>query len=112
MYVDGYTAPADEVILSNELATFYSPEYQFLPTIITGSITYSSSLYNIYGDVDYPFQLKVNDIFAAYDESGSYFESRILDIYRANGDGTGDPNLLRVKLDKSLSLKNRKVQLV
>jgi hypothetical protein len=70
----------DELILSENLTNFYSPNYTFLPIFTSGSSTFTSSLYNTYGDVDYPFQLNIFSIFAAYDRSGSYFESRVKDI--------------------------------
>jgi len=84
----------DELTFSTALANFYSPNYQFLPTYVSGSRTYSSSLYNTYGDVDYAFQLNPMDIFVAYDLSGSYFESRVVRVYRDTDCG----GFLRVKL--------------
>jgi hypothetical protein len=81
--------PTDEIILSEDLSNFYSPNYTYLPTF--------SSLYNTYGDVDYPFQLNTFSIFSAYDKSGSYFESRIVDIrYDV------DNNVYRFKLASSI----------
>jgi hypothetical protein len=88
----------DEIILSPALASFYSPRYQFLPTITSGSVTYTSSLYSTYGDIDYPFQLNPFDIFAAYDNSGSYFESRVLYVYQDANLG----NFVRIKLTDSI----------
>jgi len=48
----------NQLILNNELSGFYG--YQFLPEFTTGSIQ-SSSLFNSYGAVDYPFSLDVGD---------------------------------------------------
>jgi len=76
----GGTFVSDEIILSENLSNFYSPNYTFLPIYTSGSLTYSSSLYDTYGDIDYPFQLNTFSIFTAYDKSGSYFESRIINI--------------------------------
>jgi hypothetical protein len=98
MWDYNYAAFEDEIILSPSLANFYLPNYQFLPSIVTGSATYSSSLYNTYGDIDYPFQLNTYDIFSAYDVSGSYFESRILYVYRDASLG----NFIRIKLANSI----------
>jgi hypothetical protein len=75
----------NQLAFSTALTSFYSPEYIFLPTWESGSRGYSSSLYNIYGDVDYPFQLGVYDIFTHYDISGSYLETRILDAQIMTG---------------------------
>lgn len=70
----------NQLALTSSLGSFYSPGYIFLPTYVSASTTYTSSLYSQYGDVDYPFQLGVFDIFIAYDTSGSYLETRITDI--------------------------------
>ena len=70
----------NQLAFSTGLSSFYSSAYQFLPYYTSGSRIFSSSLYSEYGDVDYPFQLGVYDIFSAYDVSGSYFETRITNI--------------------------------
>jgi hypothetical protein len=82
---------SDIALNSNQLAftpgvtSFYSPGYQFLPSWTSGSRSYTSSLYDRYGDVDYPFQLGPMDIFSAYDISGSYFETRITNVEKVTG---------------------------
>jgi hypothetical protein len=90
----------NELVFENALANFYSPDYQFIPSYqyLSGSNFYSNSLYNTYGDIEYPFQLKPMDIFAAYDVSGSYFESRITQVYRDTACG----GFLRVRLANSI----------
>ena len=94
--------PEDEIILSENLSNFYSPNYTFLPIYNSGSLTYTSSLYNTYGDVDYPFQLNIFSIFAAYDRSGSYFESRVKNIrYDA------DNGVMRFQLNDNIPFELR-----
>jgi hypothetical protein len=80
-----YLLAENQLAFSPGLTSFYSPGYQFIPYWVSGSSTYSSSLYPQYGDVDYPFQLGVFDIFSAYDMSGSYFETRIADVQKITG---------------------------
>jgi hypothetical protein len=76
------TVDSKTLVLHPNLSQFYSSDYQFIPTFNSGSTTFTASLYNSYGDIDYPFQLQTFDLFTAYDQSGSYFESRIIDISR------------------------------
>ena len=76
---------SNQLAFSTGLSSFYSPNYIFLPSWASGSRTYTSSLYDRYGDIDYPFQLGVFDIFSSYDISGSYFETRIADVQIITG---------------------------
>jgi hypothetical protein len=80
-----YSLAQNQLAFTPGLTSFYSPEYQFIPYWVSGSSFYSSSLYSQYGDVDYPFQLDTFDIFAAYDVSGSYFETRISSVEKVVG---------------------------
>jgi hypothetical protein len=80
-----YTVAQNQLVFTPGLTSFFTPNYQFIPYWVSGSQTYSSSLYSQYGDVDYPFQLDTFDIFAAYDVSGSYFETRISNIEKILG---------------------------
>jgi hypothetical protein len=57
------------------LSNFHDNGYQFVPNPDTGSF---NSLYNIYGDVDYPFITKQSDIVLTYLSDGTYVESRII----------------------------------
>ena len=67
------------ITLGSGLSNFYNKGYQFVPNPVSGS-TLTSSLYPIYGDVDYPFVIKPYDILITYLEDSSYIESRILEI--------------------------------
>jgi cold shock CspA family protein len=60
---------------------------------LTGSL---NSLYDEYGDVDYPFEINPYDIALIYLSDGTYIETRILQVYKQSG-------LIRLKLDISLS---------
>jgi hypothetical protein len=79
-----FALPSSSLAFGQSLSSFYSPGYIFLPTFVSGSTIYTSSLYSRYGDVDYAFQLNTYDIFSAYDISGSYFETRIASIQPAS----------------------------
>jgi hypothetical protein len=57
------------------LSNFHDNGYQFVPNPDTGSF---NSLYNIYGDVDYPFITKQSDIVLTYLSDGTYVENRII----------------------------------
>ena len=74
------TTDKNKIVLHPNLTQFYSSKYQFISSFVSASLPFTASLYNTYGDIDYPFQLKPFDIFVAYDQSGSYFESRILNV--------------------------------
>lgn len=90
----------DEIILNRDLTNFYNANsYLFVPNPLTGS---ENSLYSIYGDVDYKFELKPFDILILYLSDNTYIESRIISV------NTDSNNYLRIKIDKILSqqLKN------
>lgn len=70
----------NQLVLSKELGSFYGGDYRLIPSYNSASVTYNNSLYESYGPVDYPFLLKPEDIFVAYDNDGNYFESRIKSI--------------------------------
>jgi len=53
---------------SGELSKFYGPNFTFLPT---GSSLSTSNLYNSYGPVNYPFQLKKGDTILLTQNTGS-----------------------------------------
>jgi len=57
------------------LSNFLGDTYMFVPNPLTGS---QSSLYSTYGDVDYPFNIKPQDIILTYLSDNTYVESRIL----------------------------------
>ena len=83
----------NEIILSSGVSGFHGGNYTFVPNPLSGSI---STLYDEYGDVDYPFTINPNDIALIYLSDGTYIETRILNVYKQSG-------LIRLKLDISLS---------
>jgi hypothetical protein len=91
----------NEIILSNSLTSFYGGNYIFAPEPLTGSI---STLYDTYGDIDYPFILKPYDIIIIYLSDGTYVESTITNVYISS-------SKLHLTLDTDLSvtLKNNLV---
>jgi hypothetical protein len=93
---------SSQLLLSSGVTSFYSPNYIFLPTYVSASYTYTSSLYNQYGDVDYPFQFSEYDMFVAYDYDNNYYEFRIIDTQIVPEPGTGKPALL-ITFDGDLS---------
>jgi hypothetical protein len=82
------------ITLDAGVTSFYNNNYQFVPNPLTGSL---SSLYDEYGDVDYPFSIKTYDIALTYLSDGTYVESRILST------SLSPSNLLQLHLDTSLS---------
>ena len=84
----------NEIIFSQGISSFYDEGYIFTPNPLSGSI---SSLYPVYGDVDYEFTLKPYDIVIIYLSDNTYLEYRILDVYK------GTNNLLRITLDAPIS---------
>jgi len=71
---------------NNGLSNFFGGNYTFLPTFATGSTVYTSSLYDKYGDIDYPFNISAGDIFLVVDDNGRTFESAIKNITKRNDD--------------------------
>jgi hypothetical protein len=84
----------NEIIFSSGISSFYGGGYIFTPNPLSGSI---NSLYDTYGDVDYPFEVKLYDIVLLYLSDGTYIEYRIIDVYKDTN------NLLRIILDQNLS---------
>jgi hypothetical protein len=87
----------NQIVFSQGVSSFYDSGYAFIPNPLSGS-SISSSLYPIYGDVDYSFVSKPFDMIIIYLSDGTYIEYRILDVYI-------DPsnNLLTVSLNEQLS---------
>jgi hypothetical protein len=75
------------------LSNFHDNGYQFVPNPITGSL---NSLYNVYGDVDYPFITKQSDIVLTYLSDGTYVENRIVSSSKSG-------SFFRIHLDKIMS---------
>lgn len=86
----------DEIVFSEALTTFYGEnKYIFVPNT-TGNGLKVSSLYETYGDVDYPFYSGIFDIILVYLEDGTYIEARVLSATVVDGK-------LRLKIDTKLS---------
>ena len=88
------TGSNDVIIFDNGLSSFYGNNYNFIPNPLTGS---ANILYSTYGDVDYPFTIKSQDILIVYLSDGTYVESRISEVIG------GGSSALRIKLDAPLS---------
>ena len=72
------------------VSNFLGDTYIFSPNPLTGS---QNSLYPTYGDVDYPFNIKPQDIIITYLSDNTYVESRILSSSLLSG------SYLQVQLD-------------
>lgn len=95
------TAATDStIVFTPQISNFYGSTYQFEPNPADSNIT-PSGLYSTYGDVDYPFLLKLFDIFIVYLSDGTFVEYRII-----SAEVVGDK--LQVTLNKPISnlLKN------
>jgi hypothetical protein len=69
------TSSNNIITLDAGVTSFYDRNYQFVPNPLTGSF---NSLYNEYGDVDYPFIIKPYDIVITYLSDNTFIESRII----------------------------------
>lgn len=82
------------ITLDAGITNFHNSNYQFVPNPLTGSL---NSLYDEYGDVDYPFSIGVYDIALTYLSDGTYVESRIIST------SISPSNLLQLHLDAPIS---------
>ena len=82
------------ITLDAGVTTFHNNNYQFIPNPLTGSI---NSLFDEYGEVDYPFSIKTYDIALTYLSDGTYIESRIIST------SLSPSNLLQLHLDAPIS---------
>lgn len=90
------TAATDSTIVFNTgITNFYGSTYQFEPNPTDNTLPVSS-LYTTYGDVDYPFLLKLFDIFIVYLSDGTFIEYRIINANIISGQ-------LELTLDKPIS---------
>jgi hypothetical protein len=81
--------------------------YQFVPSFESGGITYSSSLYNRYGDVNYTFQPQPYDKIIMQDITGSIMD---LDVYSSSFDGSSRIQIFTVpKLINNWTLSSKSV---
>lgn len=81
------------ITFNRGISNFYNRNYIFTPNPLSGS---QNSLYNLYGDVDYPFTTKPYDIIITYLSDNTYVESRILSSSYSG-------SLLQLKIDTPLS---------
>jgi cold shock CspA family protein len=72
----------NELKLSSGITNLYDDGYIFAPNPTNLP---SSSLYPIYGDVDYPFVIKPYDIILLYLSDGTYVEYRVLNLRIESG---------------------------
>lgn len=72
------------IIFTSEISNFYGSTYQFEPNPTDNTIT-PSNLYTTYGDVDYPFLLKLFDVFIVYLSDGTFVEYRIISAKLVDG---------------------------
>jgi len=82
------------ITLDSGVTNFHNNNYQFVPNPLSGSI---SSLYDEYGDVDYPFSIKSYDIAITYLSDKTFVESRIIST------SLSATSLLQLHLDAPLS---------
>jgi hypothetical protein len=82
------------ITLDSGITNFYNNNYQFVPNPLTGSI---NSLFDEYGEVDYPFSIKTYDIALTYLSDGTYVESRIIST------SLSPSSLLELHLDAPIS---------
>lgn len=85
--------------LSSNLSAFY-PNYQQVPSFLSGSInptTVSSSLYNAYGDISYPFKIEYGDKIVLVGSDGRY---QILSVLSTEFISTN----LQINVDPSINI--------
>jgi hypothetical protein len=82
------------ITLDSGVTNFHNNNYQFVPNPLSGSL---SSLYDEYGDVDYPFSIKSYDIAITYLSDKTFVESRIIST------SLSATSLLQLHLDAPLS---------
>lgn len=74
-YIDSIsdiTALESDIVLNADVSQFY--QYQFIPAFVSGGLAYTSSLYNVYGDVNVPFNPQLGDKIVLADDTGIYQE--------------------------------------
>jgi hypothetical protein len=77
-------AAGSSITLDTSISSFYGNNYFFTPNPSFGSLI-DNSLYEIYGDVDYPFNPKPYDILVLYLSDGTIIEYVILSVELTNG---------------------------
>jgi hypothetical protein len=89
-----YSTTTSSITFTNQLTSFYSSDYIFVPNPESGS---TSALYDTYGDVDYPFLPKPYDVLILQLSDNTILEYIILNVYKDTN------NRLTIDLDKQLS---------
>lgn len=92
--VAAISAANNEIVFNIGVSSFYdNGNYIFVPNPSSGI---PSNIYDVYGDVDYPFLVKPYDLVLIYLSDGTYIESRIISTYKNAGK-------LHLVLDTTLS---------
>jgi len=86
------------ITLSTGLSNYYGSQYLFTPNPL--GATYNS-LYNTYGNTDYTFNPKPNDIVLTYLSDGTYKENTITQVYTS-----GSSLVLKLNNDLTNLYKN------
>ena len=71
------------IYFNNEVSSYVN--YQFVPAFVSGGILYTSSLYNVYGDVNYPLNPQFGDKVVMSDFSGIVQEFDVVSGSITNG---------------------------
>jgi hypothetical protein len=77
------TPNTSAIYFNNELSSY--TDYQFVPAFVSGGALYTSSLYNQYGDIDYPLNPQFGDKIVMSDYSGIIQELDVVTGSVANG---------------------------
>jgi hypothetical protein len=94
------------VITLNSSVSQYSG-YQFIPFFVSGGLSYSSSLYNKYGDVNYTFLPQPYDKIIIQDITGSVMD---LNVYSSSFDGSNRIQIFTVpKMLNNWTLNSKSV---
>jgi hypothetical protein len=92
-YID--SIGSSSITFDQELSSFYNKGYLFSPNPLNGTV---NSLYGTYGDVDYQFAPKANDIVLLYLSDNSILEYTVLSVNTSTSTGK-----LTLNLDSPLS---------
>jgi hypothetical protein len=86
------------ITLSTGVSNYHGSQYLFTPNPIANAF---NSLYDIYGDSDYVFSVKPNDIVLTYLSDGTYKENTIIQVFNS-----GSSVVLRLDADLINLYKN------
>jgi hypothetical protein len=88
-------AASSSIVFNSTISSFYNNNYLFAPNPTSGS---ANSLYDTYGDVDYLFNPKKNDVIVLYLKDNTIVEFTITNVIMDNVTG-----LLTLIVDRPLS---------